>query len=46
MKDKNEFRHLKQDDLTSSVESKPWYIDFYEFVIAEMNSMMELIRVR
>ena len=46
MKDKNEFRHLKQEDLLDTVEKSPWYIDFYEFVLSEIDSMLDMLRVR
>ena len=40
MKDKNEFRYLKEKDL---IEHKPWYKDFYESVKEDVRSLLELI---
>ena len=42
MKDKNETPSVE----TKPTGSKPWYIDFYEFVIAEIDSMLDMLRVR
>ena len=46
--DKNEFRYIKKGDLiiVKPVEKKPWYVDFYEFVRSEIDSMLELVRDR
>ena len=40
MKDKNEFRHLKEKDL---IEHKPWYRDLYESIVSDVKSMLALI---
>lgn len=42
MKDKNEFRKLKEEDL---LENKPWYRDFIETIRDEWNSMVEMLKV-
>ena len=40
MKDKNEFRHLKQNDLR---EHYPWYRGLYESVKEDIESLLALI---
>lgn len=49
MKDKNEFRHLKQNDLKVSVtndtslEHQPWYRDLYESIRNDIDALLSLI---
>jgi len=38
--DKNEFRHLKQNDLK---EHRPWYRDLYESIKADVDALLSLI---
>jgi hypothetical protein len=40
MKDKNEFRHLKEKDL---IENKPWYRDLYESIREDVKTLLALI---
>jgi hypothetical protein len=40
MKDKNEFRHIKESDLR---ENKPWYRDLYESITEDVKVLMSLI---
>ena len=40
MKDKNEFRHLRENDL---IEHKPWYRDLYESIAEDVKVLMSLI---
>ena len=37
---KNEFRHLKKNDL---IEHKPWYRDLYESIKDDIRALMSLI---
>ena len=40
MIDKNEFRHLKENDL---IERKPWYRDLYESIREDVDKLLSLI---
>ena len=40
MKDKNEFRHLRENDL---IEHKPWYRDLYESIREDVDKLLSLI---
>ena len=40
MKDKNEFRHLKESDLR---ENKPWYRDLYESIQEDVKVFLSMI---